>query len=125
GVTVTFLEEARLDKPIAIGGATVLEPGAPIVWFTFPGVWHDIGRFHRRDGTFTGFYANVLTPVEMHDAGKWSTTDLFLDVWLRPDGSVEVLDEYELEEALGEGWIDAATAVEARREAERVAELAR
>ncbi|HEX8360342.1 MAG TPA: hypothetical protein VF613_09550, partial [Longimicrobium sp.] len=56
---VTFLEVAELPKPVRAGERVILEPGAPVVWFTFRGLWHDIGRFHLRDGTFTGFYANV------------------------------------------------------------------
>lgn len=121
---VTLLEAAALRRPVTIGGRTVLEPGAPVVWFTYPGRWHDIGRFHLRDGTFTGVYANVLTPVRMQDA-RWETTDLFLDVWKGVDGRVEVLDEAELAEAVAHGWLDAATAARARSEAAALATAAR
>lgn len=121
---VTFLEAAELPKPVKAGERVILEPGAPVVWFTFRGLWHDIGRFHLRDGTFTGFYANVLTPVEM-DGALWRTTDLCLDVWLGADGAVEILDEDELAEAEREGWADAETAARARREASELAEAAR
>ncbi|MDP9348291.1 MAG: hypothetical protein M3P24_04000, partial [Gemmatimonadota bacterium] len=58
---VTLLESAALRSPVTAGGRVVLEPGAPVVWFTYPGAWHDVGRFHLADGTFTGCYANVLT----------------------------------------------------------------
>src|SRR5690606_1976306 len=63
GCVVTLLEHTDIAKPIMVRGVTVLEPGAPVVWFTFPGLWHDVGRFHTAAGRFTGFYANVLTPV--------------------------------------------------------------
>ena len=95
----------------------VLEDGSSVVWFTFPGAWHDIGRFHRADGTFTGFYANVLTPVEM-DGDDWWTTDLFLDVWLPPDGAPVILDEAELDEAVGRELVERTVAERARLEAE-------
>jgi predicted RNA-binding protein associated with RNAse of E/G family len=122
---VTFLERAELKKPVMAGGRVVLEPGAPIVWFTWRGdVWHDVGRFHRADGTFTGVYANVLTPVVMRGA-EWETTDLFLDVWMDADGRVEVLDRDEFDAAVDAGWIDAATAARALAEAERLADAAR
>jgi predicted RNA-binding protein associated with RNAse of E/G family len=84
GVRVTLLEQAELAQPLLIDGRVVLEAGSPAVWFTFPGAWHDIGRFHRADGTFTGIYGNVLTPVRFLDERTWETTDLFLDVWLEP-----------------------------------------
>ena len=113
------LAEYRFDPPIVIDGEVVLEAGADVVWFTFPGAWHDVGRFHRADGTFTGLYANVLTPPVL-DGPEWDTTDLFLDVWVAPDGRVLLLDEDEMEEALGRAWLDAPTAARAREEADRL-----
>jgi predicted RNA-binding protein associated with RNAse of E/G family len=122
---VTYLPSARLTRPVTAGGRVVLEPGAPVVWFTWRGdVWHDVGRFHRSDGTFTGLYANVLTPVAMH-GGEWETTDLFLDVWMDADGRVEILDRHEFDAAVHAGWIDAPTAARALAEAERLAADAR
>lgn len=121
---VTLLEAAQIERPVLAGGRVVLEPGAPVVWFTYPGRWHDIGRFHLADGTFTGHYANILTPVRM--AGdRWETTDLCLDVWAGVGGEVELLDEAEFAEALENGWIDGATAASARREADALATAAR
>jgi predicted RNA-binding protein associated with RNAse of E/G family len=121
---VTLLEAAVLKRPVAVDGRTVLEPGAPVVWFTYPGRWYDIGRFHLRDGTFTGLYANILTPVQMQGE-RWETTDLFLDVWKGADGLVRVLDEAEFEDAVERGWIDAPTATAAREHAETLALAAR
>jgi predicted RNA-binding protein associated with RNAse of E/G family len=122
---VTFLPAATLKKPMERGGRVVLDPGAPVVWFTWRGdVWHDAGLFHLADGTFTGVYANVLTPVRMDGAG-WETTDLFLDVWVDADGGVEILDRDEFDGALAAGWIDPRTAARALAEAERLAGDAR
>ena len=114
---VTLKLGLQLKRPMVVEGRTVSEDGAAIVWFTFPGLWHDVGRFHRADGTFTGCYANVLTPVEIEPGHRWRTTDLFLDVWL-DDRGPRVLDEDEMEDALERGWIDPATAGRARAEAE-------
>ncbi len=119
GTVVTLSDAAPLKNPVRAGGRVILDPGAPAVWFTFPGVWHDIGRFHLADGTFTGCYANILTPPSM-EPGVWHTTDLFLDVWLPVEGSVVLLDEEEFEEARTRGLLDAATARRARAEAERL-----
>ena len=121
---VTFLSAAALKRPVRAGGRVVLEPGAPVVWVTYPGRWHDVGRFHLADGTFTGFYANVLTPVVM-EGGRWETTDLALDVWLGADGAVEVLDRDELADALRSGRIDPAMAERAEEEAGMIEERAR
>lgn len=119
GCHVTFAEGVALPRPVTVGGRPVLEPGADAVWFTFPDVWHDIGRFHLRDGTFTGIYANVITPVEGIGTPEWRTTDLFLDVWIDPGGSeAAVLDEDELDEAVAAGWVDDLTAARVREEAD-------
>ena len=116
---VTLAEGLPYEPPMRIEGDVVLELGSDVVWFTFPGLWHDVGRFHRADGTFTGLYANVLTPP-VFDGTRWDTTDLFLDVWLGRDGTALLLDEDELDEALGREFIDAATAARAREEGRRL-----
>jgi predicted RNA-binding protein associated with RNAse of E/G family len=121
---VTLLESASLARPVVVEGRTVLEPGASVVWFTYPGRWYDIGRFHLLDGTFTGLYANILTPVRM-EGRRWDTTDLLLDVWRGTDGTVTILDQAEFEDAVERGWIDGGTASAAREHAETLALAAR
>jgi len=120
---VTFVPATDLSHPVVAGNRIVLESGSPVVWFTYPGRWYDIGRFHLADGTFTGLYANILTPVrvEGHD---WYTTDLFLDVFVAPEGGVTVLDEEELAEAEVAGWVDGRVAAEARRQAATLERIA-
>jgi predicted RNA-binding protein associated with RNAse of E/G family len=116
-VKVTLAQDLTFDPPIRILGEVALEMGSDAVWFTFPGRWHDIGRFHRSDDTFTGIYANILTPPVLKEDGNWETTDLFLDVWVDPDGVLSVLDEDQLEEALVKGWVTGEVAARAREEA--------
>jgi predicted RNA-binding protein associated with RNAse of E/G family len=117
-VIITFVERTPLERPLRVGGETVLEDGSPAIWFTYPGAWHDVGRFHLRDGTYTGLYANVLTPVEFTAPGEWTTTDLFLDVWMPGGGGAVLLDEDELAGAVRDGAISAPLAARARVEAD-------
>ena len=121
---VTYLDAAPLRKPSIVADAPILEPGSPIVWFTYPGRWYDVGRFHLADGTFTGYYANILTPVQM-TGERWETTDLFLDVWVDREGKVTILDEAEFAEATESRWLAPATATTARETAETLAAAAR
>jgi predicted RNA-binding protein associated with RNAse of E/G family len=118
-VIVTVTDPLDLAEPMRTGGRIMLEPGSRAVWFTFPGEWHDLGRFHRADGTFTGYYANILTPPRI-EGGVWHTTDLFLDVWIPEGGGATLLDEDEMADALGLGHIDPDTAARAREEADRL-----
>ena len=121
---VTFSRGVHVPSPMEMDGEVVLETGSDIVWFTFPGLWHDIGRFHNAEGRFTGFYANLLTPVEMLPGNIWRTTDLFLDVWMKPEQVPRLLDEDELQAALDAGALEPGTARRARKEAERILERA-
>lgn len=122
-VIVTISDPLELSEPLLVGGKPGLEHGSRAVWFTFPGVWHDIGRFHLADGTFTGIYANILTPPRL-EGEDWYTTDLWLDVWLRPGLPAQLLDEDEFAEGVAKGFIDSATADRARHEAEDILALA-
>src|SRR5574341_1562232 len=103
-----MLLDAYDGDALTVAGATVLERGAPIVWFVFPEKWHDIGRFHRANGTFTGWYTNLTTPIEMTDQ-EWSAGDLFLDLWTPATGPSVWLDEDEFEAAFKAKRLDAAT----------------
>ena len=119
-VTVTVMRATRLSRPAMVDDKVILENGAPVVWFTFPGADHDIGRFHTTDGIFTGLYANILTPVEFISRTEWRTTDLFLDIWIGRDDLACILDEDELAEAERAGWVDEKTAAAARATALRL-----
>lgn len=117
GVIVTFQPRTPIDAPVVVDDLTILEPRSPVIWFTFPGKWHDIGLFFRTNGALTGTYANILTPVDFIDGRTWATTDLCLDVWVPRWGPVRTLDEDELAEAEEAGRIDGALAERARSEA--------
>jgi predicted RNA-binding protein associated with RNAse of E/G family len=106
-IKVLLMEDYRGD-PLVIEGHVVAEPGAALLWFVFPGVWHDIGRFHLADDTFTGWYTNLCTPVQI-ERNEWASTDLFLDHWMTPDGFQSWLDEDELADAVRADLVDDAT----------------
>ena len=120
---ITLSDPLVLAEPITVNGDPGLEHGSRALWFTFPGVWHDIGRFHRADGTFTGVYANILTPLVV-EGPIWHTTDLWLDVWIRPGEPAVLLDEDEFDVGRLAGHIDEQTARRARNEADRLLALA-
>ncbi len=122
-VIVTLSEPIAIESPMVNDGHVMLEEGSLVLWFTFPGVWHDIGLFHRADRTFSGIYANILTPPRVEGA-TWHTTDLFLDVWWPVAGAIQILDEDEFEEAQKAGHLGRETATRARQEAEDILRLA-
>ena len=117
-VKVTLAQSVPFDPPIRIQDKVALEKGSDAVWFTYPDLWHDIGRFHRADGFFTGFYANILTPPVIQPNGIWHTTDLFLDIWVDAEGRLTVLDEDQFQEALDDGVVSTQEGERAMREVE-------
>jgi predicted RNA-binding protein associated with RNAse of E/G family len=106
---------------VQVEGADILDPGAPIVWCVFPGRWYDVGRFHRADGSFTGWYTNFCRPPVTHGA-RWMGDDLFLDLWQPAQGGHRWLDEDELDEAARGGFVDAATRARLASERRRIAQ---
>ena len=131
-VKISLMESTPITEPMTVAGRTILEPGAPVVWFTFPDRWHDIGRFHLGDGAFTGVYANILTPVDLHSPTEpvgspalWRTTDLFLDVWMDTDEHAVLLDEEEWARARELGYLSDSVADRARAEADTLLAAAR
>jgi predicted RNA-binding protein associated with RNAse of E/G family len=95
-------------EPAVHLGKEVLVDGSRIVWFLFKGKPYDVGRFYRPDGAWTGYYVDITEPVQWTDSDAdtlESVVDLFLDVWIAPDGNHEVLDEDEFEEAIHSGHL--------------------
>lgn len=118
-VKVSLLDEYD-GRAVRAAADIILEVGAPILWFVFPGAWHDVGRFHLADGTFTGWYTNLCTPVEINGP-RWACTDLFLDLW-QPAGTPDALwlDDDEFQAAVDDGLLGPAVAERTRRERQDV-----
>ena len=100
-----LLMDSYAGHPLLIDGTIVAEPGSSLLWFVFPDAWHDIGKFHLADDVFTGWYTNLCTPAKINE-DQWSSTDLFLDHWIAPDGHQTWLDEDELNDAVTAGLLD-------------------
>lgn len=85
-----------------------MDSGYEAVWFLFRDEPFDVGRVYQPDGTWTGYYVDVLEPVRWDNADPHSLQpmiDLFLDLWIGPDGSYVVLDEDEFEAAVASGHL--------------------
>ena len=114
-------QRVKPSSPIVQNGETVLGDNFAAIWFVFTGLWYDVGKVYNLDNEWTGYYCDVMKPVErgVDVAGKpsyFEITDLFLDLWVNPDGTYEIQDEDEFEEAIQNGAID----VELERKAREV-----
>ena len=105
-------QRVKPSSPIVQNGETVLGDNFAAIWFVFTGLWYDVGKVYNLDNEWTGYYCDVMKPVErgVDVAGKpsyFEITDLFLDLWVNPDGTYEIQDEDEFEDAIQNGAIDA------------------
>lgn len=114
---IVTAHETRPSKPLDYRGERVVDRGYWAVWFVFKDRSYDVGRFYRPDGTWTGYYVNILEPV------RWTgddprtlepIVDLFLDLWIAPDGGYLVLDEDEFQTAMARGYLGEAQVAHAR-----------
>jgi predicted RNA-binding protein associated with RNAse of E/G family len=111
------------SKPLLVAGEEVLAAGYHAVWFLYKGEPWDIGRLYRPDGTWTGYYVDVLERVRWEGADPTTLAplvDLFLDVWITPAGECLLLDEDELVEATQAGAISTEQAGFARHVAQNL-----
>lgn len=114
---IIMSHEAQPSKPLYYAGAPVIQRGYSVVWFLWKGQPFDLGRFYQPDGTWTGYYVDILEPVlwEEDDPDTIEPlVDLALDLWIAPDGSYQVLDEDEFEQAVSDGSLTTRQATHAR-----------
>jgi len=83
------------------------------------GRWWYPTMYRSAEGDYRGTYVNVCTPVEVFPDGV-RYVDLHVDVVKRPDGSVERLDDDELDAAEAEGYVPPKLAKKARDVADAV-----
>ncbi len=106
--TIVLETELSPSKPLNSFGEIVMDVGYWAVWFFLKGRPFDIGRVYRPDGTWTGYCVDVLEPVQWEVSGPNTLKpiiDLFLDLWVTPDGKYMVLDEDEFQEAVDLGHL--------------------
>ena len=119
-------QRLRVTNPRREFGRVVVAKGYVAEWFIFRGRWYDVGKFYDRRRRFTGYYCDIIRPVTrlLSNATKTSIiTELFLDLWITPDGRYMALDEDELEAALAENIISSSLARQARKELQLLIQL--
>ncbi len=94
--------------PLKVDGIEVIKNGYTMVYFAFVGKSYDILKVYDEEGNFKGLYVDVLAYTK-REGNTIEMLDLFLDVFIFPDGRAFLLDEDELEMALNCGLIDKET----------------
>ena len=114
GNVIVTTQRLKPSNPIAINGDTVLGDDFTAVWFVFADLWYDIGKIYNLEEVFTGYYCDIIMPMK-RAKHHFEITDLFLDLWVSPDGGYQIHDEDEFETAIANNWIQPDLANDARQ----------
>ncbi len=115
------IPKLKPDVAEVIHKGGVADPnGYRVIWFVFRGEWFDVGRFHDSKERFLGYYCDIIEPIQIFGPKRVEATDLFLDLWVNPDGSTWRLDEPEFHEAVKNGVISAGLAQRATEGLEKL-----
>ncbi|AFL94304.1 hypothetical protein CL1_0089 [Thermococcus cleftensis] len=91
--------------PLKVNGVEVIRNGYTMLYFAFIGENYDVLKVYDENGEFKGLYVDVLAYTK-REGNTIEMLDLFLDIFVFPDGRAFLLDEDELEMALNYGVID-------------------
>ena len=107
-------QQLHVRKPCRQFGRVAIGKGYLAEWVILRGRWYDVGKFYSYSKRrLTGYYCDIIRPVTrlLSDTTKTSIiTDLFLDLWITPEGRYVVLDEDKLERALANDVISTSLA---------------
>jgi len=84
------------DKTVEHSDLGVIETGTTSYEYFWTDRWHNIFRFHNRDGSLRNFYVNLSMPPTF-DAQTLDYVDLDIDIVVWPDGALDVLDRDDFE----------------------------
>ena len=98
----------RVQTPQRIQRRVIADSGFLAIWFVYRHKWYDVGKFYDRARNLVGYYCDIIKPLNKLLRTPTKTnmiTDLFLDLWITPEGDYIVLDEDEFENAIKRGYL--------------------
>jgi predicted RNA-binding protein associated with RNAse of E/G family len=110
---MVVLNVLNRPTPLVVNGHRLIDWGCTAVWLIPNGEWYDLGAVYDSDYKLRGYYCDITTPAERTSIG-YRTTDLMLDLYVFPDGSVSCLDEDEFLVAVQAGVLSPDLAGKAR-----------
>ena len=116
---ITTFDFSEFRRPLVVRDKLVVDNGYHALLFEFFSPPLEIVAIWDLNGTLTGYYCNINSEPSRIEGG-YEVVDLYLDVFVLPDMSYEVLDEDEFEEAIEKGWIQEQEASLARETVRRV-----
>ncbi len=81
--------------------------------------YFDILELHNEGDTLIGYYCDIATPLEKKGE-HYYLTDLLLDIWIKPDRSIQELDWDEFDQAVKTGLLPPDLEQKARQTLQRI-----
>lgn len=107
-IVVAKSEFSGMLAPLFVNGVKVIDNNYKMVYFAFVGKNYDILKVYDENRNFKGLYIDVLAYTKRY-GNTIEMLDLFLDIFVFPNGEAFLLDEEELEMALNYGLVDRGT----------------
>ncbi|AIF68995.1 hypothetical protein PAP_02870 [Palaeococcus pacificus DY20341] len=107
-VIIAKSEFKGMLTPLKVNGVKVIDNNYKMLYFAFVGKNYDVLKVYDREGNFKGLYVDVLAYTKRYE-NTLEMLDLFLDIFIFPNGEHFLLDEEELEMALNYGIVDKET----------------
>ena len=85
---------AYWSQPTKKLGYVSFEPGDRFIEYYYTDRWYNIFDIANVQGVRKGWYCNIAEPAILF-ADRIEQVDLFLDVWVSPEGETLILDEAE------------------------------
>lgn len=90
--------DARWERPDLALPYTTFQHGARFREWFYTNRWFNVFEIHDRADALLGWYCNVAAPATMR-GGVIACRDLYLDLWVAPDGDTLALDQDEFDAA--------------------------
>jgi predicted RNA-binding protein associated with RNAse of E/G family len=108
----------KIRNPIRELGKIAVATNYLAIRFILRSKWYDVCKFYDRNLRFVGYYCNIVKPVsKLLIRPNLSTiiTDLYIDLWITPEGRHVVHDEDELGLAVRRNVLSDSLARQARK----------
>ena len=103
-VIVSRFDFKGLEKPFTVDGQVMIDNGYSGTCVDFLDKTYEFLEVYNTQGVYMGLYCNINRIPEV-DGNTVKVHDLFLDLWIFPDGREVVLDEDEFEDATESGFL--------------------
>ena len=87
----------EFDREVVHTDLGIIRRGTVSYEYYWTDRWYNVFRFHEPEGDLKYFYCNINTPPTFKD-GSLDYLDLDIDLLVRPDYSITILDEHEFVE---------------------------